>query len=108
MPDAGPWSRVAVEFARRAYALAAGGRAASGTRAQARFAGTVDAVPHDRGLHRSRLAEGSVRAVSGRTRCGWSAAGSVRAVDDLWQRADDREVQREPARCRAWAWILEG
>ena len=59
-PGAGARRGAAVEFARRAYALAAGHSAAARPGAQARPAGAVDAVPHDRGLHPGRHSGGSV------------------------------------------------
>ena len=52
IPGAG--CRTALQFARRAYALAAGHPAADRIGAEARIAGAVDALPDGFGLYRSR------------------------------------------------------
>ena len=67
-PVARAGGRAAVEFARRAHALAAGHSAATWAGAQARPARAVDALPHLRRVHRGGRAARSVRALSGRSR----------------------------------------
>ena len=64
---AGALGGVAVEFAGRAHAVAAGDSVSIGAGAEAGSAGTVDAVSHLRRVHRSGRAAGGVLAVPGRS-----------------------------------------
>ena len=77
MPSAGAGRRAAVEFAGRSHAVAAGDSDAGRPGAQARAAGTVDAVSHDGGVRAGGHSGRSDRHLSRRRRCRRGGAGEL-------------------------------